>query len=72
MTNERSDMTDREISSEQQQRLELADQPAEDDPRPWRDADPDDTRTPDGLGNLVSSPDAAPLVEDRVDEPGDS
>ncbi|MFL6121174.1 hypothetical protein [Actinophytocola sp.] len=64
-------MTDREARSEQQERLELADQPPEDDPRPWRDADPDQSRQPDGIGHLVAPPDAAPLIEDRAGEAGD-
>jgi hypothetical protein len=63
-------MSDREIRSEQQERLELADQPAEEDPRPWREADPDLARESDGFppGRQLSLPDETPLSDTEPDE----
>lgn len=45
--------------SEQDERLELATEPAEDDPRTWREADPDVARESDGFppGHQISAPD---------------
>ncbi len=63
-------MTDPGIRSEQEERLELADQPAEDDPRPWRDEDPDHAREADGFppGHQVSPPNEGPQADDEPDE----
>jgi hypothetical protein len=63
-------MTDHSPHSEQQERLELADEPSEEDPRPWRDNDPDYARESDGFppGHQVTSANEAPLVDD---EPGE-
>ena len=63
-------MTDRQIRSEQEERLELADEPADDDPRPWQADDPDHAHETDGFppGHQVSPTNDGPLADDEPDE----
>jgi hypothetical protein len=59
--------------SEQQQNLELAAEPPEDDPRPWRETDPDVARELDGFptGRQLAPPDTGQPTDDEPTEIAD-
>jgi hypothetical protein len=59
-----------EPRSEQEELLELAAEPAEDDPRSWREADPDLARETDGFpaGHQISATDDGRPTDDEATE----
>jgi hypothetical protein len=63
-------MTSERARSEQQQNLELAAEPPEDDPRPWLRTDPDVARETDGFpaGRQIVPPDTGRPVDDEPTE----
>ena len=63
-------MTAEQARSEQQEHLELDSEPPADDPRPWRETDPDLARETDGFppGRQLSPPETGQPTDDEPTE----